>query len=98
MDSFALELLEWLGRLIAQRLAGGVIHMAWKRVAPKLKTVLKLSEAERERAGAQQAETDEVRQDLVEMAKMLEEAAVRIAALEEENAGLRARLAERGGG
>jgi len=44
MENLALFILEWIGKIIAQRLAGSAISAAWKRISPPLADLLKSSQ------------------------------------------------------
>ncbi len=104
MDHFALAFLEWLGRVVAQRLAGTALSAAWKRLSIQMQLLSKSSNENEETAleseGKAHAVIQDAKQSLAllkaanEKIKLLETETEKLKLLEAENAELRARLAK----
>ncbi len=99
MEPFVIEILAWVGRLVAQKIAGHALAQGWKRLSMSIQSVLSKGDALHEvdkavaevvdRSDAKNAEAASVLKALLARNAELE---MRNQELEAENAALRARV------
>lgn len=101
MEHFALIVIQWLGRAIAQKIAGSAIQAVWQRFAPYYEQLFKAAETARQTASEYSEVTEKIAQQTSEITALLNTADAQLALLlarneqlQAENQDLRARLAQ----
>jgi predicted RNase H-like nuclease (RuvC/YqgF family) len=94
LENLALIVIEWVGKIIAGKLAGSALSAAWKRVYPDIRKALQSSRLARLEAEAEISRVEELEGQVQNYAILLREAAAQIDRLKAENAELRHRLAK----
>jgi uncharacterized protein YhdP len=92
MEPFALMVLEWIGKAIAQKVLGKALTTAWQRLSPKLELLVISAEDAERKAIEQTATAAQIADDSNSLTELLIAANEKIQRLQAENAALRERL------
>ncbi len=92
MEPFALMILEWIGKAIAQKVLGKALTTAWQRLSPKLELLVTSAEDTEQKAIEQTTRATQIAEDSNSLTALLIAATEKIQALQAENAARRERL------